>query len=100
MKKQKRIVLVLMALATLIAIQAGCGRKPVKNQLKNQAAKKAVGQRLHLKGYYRRFPWKQGGRQEAMTMALAGTTIPLAQFSFTASKDGQNYTSVVVGRCA
>ena len=93
MKKQKPILVVLMALATLIAIQAGCGRKPVKNQ----AAKKAVGQRLHLKGYYRRFPWKQGGRQEAMTMALAGTTIPLAQFSFTASKDGQNYTSVVVG---
>ena len=30
-------------------------------------------------------------------MALAGTTIPLAQHSFTASKDGQNYTSVVVG---
>ena len=66
MKKQKRILLVLMALATLIAIPAGCGRKPIKNE----AATKVVGQRLHLKGYYRRFPWKQGGRQEAMTMAL------------------------------
>jgi hypothetical protein len=93
MKKQKRILLVLMAGATLIATQAGCRRRPVKNE----TAKKIVGQKLHLQGYYRRFPWKQGGRQEAMTMALAGTTVPLAQYSFTASKDGQNYTSVVVG---
>jgi hypothetical protein len=93
MKKPRRILLVLMAVATLIGTQAGCRRK----QIKNQTAQKIVGQRLHLKGYYRRLPWKQGGRQEAMTMALAGTTVPLAQFPFTASKDGQNYTSVVVG---
>jgi len=93
MKKQKRILLVLMAGATLIASQGGCRRRPIKNA----TAKKIVGQKLHLQGYYRRFPWKQGGRQEAMTMALAGTTVPLAQYSFTASKDGQNYTSVVVG---
>jgi hypothetical protein len=93
MKKPRRILLVLMAVATLIVTQAGCRRK----QIKNQTAQKIVGQRLHLKGYYRRLPWKQGGRQEAMTMALAGTTVPLAQFPFTASKDGQNYTSVVVG---
>jgi hypothetical protein len=93
MKKPRRILLVLMAVATLIVTQAGCRRK----QIKNQTAQKIVGQRLHLKGYYRRLPWKQGGRQQAMTMALAGTTVPLAQFPFTASKDGQNYTSVVVG---
>jgi hypothetical protein len=93
MEKPRRILLVLMAVATLIVTQAGCRRK----QIKNQTAQKIVGQRLHLKGYYRRLPWKQGGRQQAMTMALAGTTVPLAQFPFTASKDGQNYTSVVVG---
>jgi hypothetical protein len=93
MKKQKRILLVLMAGATLVATHAGCRRKPTKNE----STKKIVGQKLHLKGYYRRFAWKQGGRQEAMTMALAGTTIPLGQYSFTASKDGQNYTAVVVG---
>jgi len=93
MKKQKRILLVLMAGATLVATQAGCRRKPITNE----TAKKIVGQKLHLKGYYRRFPWKQGGPQEAMTMAMAGTTVPLGQYSFTASKDGQNYTVVVVG---
>ena len=59
--------------------------------------RKSFGQKLHLQGYYRRFRWKQGGRQEAMSMAVAGTTVPLAQYSFTASKDGQNYTGVVVG---
>lgn len=92
MKKQKRILLVLAA-ATLVAAQAGCTRRPTKSE----TAAKTPGQKLHLKGYYRRFPWKQGGRKEAMTMALAGTTVPMAQYSFTASKDGQIYEGVVVG---
>ena len=60
MKKQKRILLVLMAGAMLIATQAGCRRRAIKNE----TAKKIVGQKLHLKGYYRRYPWKQGGRRK------------------------------------
>jgi hypothetical protein len=93
MKEQKSVLLVLMAAATLIATQAGCSQKPNKTETSGNS----VGQKLHLKGYYRHFPWKQGGRKEAMRMALAGTTIPLAEYSFTASKDGQNYTGVLVG---
>lgn len=93
MNKQGRLFFALLAAATLIATQAGCKPKPTENG----AAPEISAQKMHLKGYYRRIPWKQGSHKEAMRMALAGTTIPLAQYSFTASKDGQNYSGVLVG---
>jgi hypothetical protein len=93
MKRWKEVFLVLIAASTLVATQIGCKSKPHNNE----SVGKNIGQKLNLRGYYRRFPWKQGGRKDAMRMALAGTTIPLAQYSFSASKDGQNYTGVVAG---
>ena len=88
MKQQTKALLALFASAVFVTFQIGCKPTP---------AVKKVEQRMHLKGYYRSLPWKQGGRKEAMRMALAGTTIPLAQYTFTASKDGQIYGGVLVG---
>jgi len=91
MKKRSCLLIALLVGAAFIAVQIACKSKPTE-----RAGKKA-SEKLHLKGYYRSLPWKQGGRKDAMKMALAGQTIPLAQYSFTASKDGQKYTGVLVG---
>jgi hypothetical protein len=91
MKRRSCFLIVLLAGVALVATQIGCKSKPT------ESAGKKVDEKLHLKGYYRSLPWKQGGRKDAMKMALAGQTIPLAQYSFTASKDGQKYTGVLVG---
>lgn len=92
MKPNRPVFLVLVAAAILMISLVACNGKSKTADTAN-----SNGQKLKLKGYYRRIPWKQGTHKEAMRMALAGTTIPLGQYSFTASKDGQNYTGVVVG---
>jgi hypothetical protein len=91
MKRRSYFLIVPLAGVALVATQIGCKSKPT------ESAGKKLGEKLHLKGYYRSLPWKQGGRKDAMKMALAGQTIPLAQYSFSASKDGQKYTGVLVG---
>jgi hypothetical protein len=51
-----------------------------------------------LKGYYTYKPWKGGTARDAMAASAKATTIPLASFNFTASKDGNSYTDVIVGQ--
>ncbi len=93
MKDRRQLLLTLLTALTLTMTQMGCS--PKANQ--TGTSQPAPTERMHLKGYYRRIPWKQGTHREAMRMAVAGTTIPLAQYSFTASKDGLNYSGVLVG---
>ena len=52
----------------------------------------------HLKGYSLVIPWKGGSAADAIAASSKATTIPLASFTFTASKDGQSYTDVIVGK--
>ena len=92
MKKPTQFSAAAIAVVMLLAVFPGCTSKSAKDEPTSVA-----GEKMHLKGYYRRIPWKQGGHKEAMLMAVAGTTIPMAQYSFTASKDGQKYTGVLVG---
>lgn len=54
-------------------------------------------QKTHLKAYFERKPWNRGTHKEAHLMALAGQTIPLASYSFKASKDGVMYSGTLVG---
>ena len=92
MWRQGLTLLALSAFALTVLTQVGCSSKP-----KTQTVAKKVEQRLHLKGRYRSIPWKRGGRKDAMRMAVAGQTIPLSQYTFTASKDGHSYSGVLVG---
>src|ERR1039458_10168717 len=39
----------------------------------------------------------EGSVADALAAAAAGTTIPMASYSFTATKDGLTYTDVIVG---
>ncbi|MBO0733741.1 MAG: hypothetical protein J2P49_05360 [Methylocapsa sp.] len=43
-------------------------------------------------------PWKGGTAKEALAASHAAATVPLASFTFKASKDGQSYTNMVVGQ--
>jgi hypothetical protein len=92
MNRQLRFFFAILAGLYLVATQVGCSPKP-----KNETVVKKVENKLRLNGYYRSIPWKRGGRKDAMKMALAGQTIPLSQYTFTASKDGQSYSGVLVG---
>jgi len=51
-----------------------------------------------LKGYSIVIPWKGGTADDAIAASSKATTIPLSSFTFTASKDGQTYTDVIVGK--
>ena len=52
----------------------------------------------HLRGYSIVKPWKGGTAADAIAASSKATTIPLSSFTFTASKDGQTYTDVIVGK--
>jgi len=93
MKKRERTQLALLASVALAATLVGCGPKPSKTE----TALKKVERKLHLKGDYRSIPWKRGASKGAMRMALASRGIPLAQYGFTASKDGKRYSGMLVG---
>lgn len=61
-----------------------------------------ASQKVHLRGYFKRKPWKEGGFKEAHKMALARlsgkpTVIPMSSYSFTSTKDGKTYSGYVVG---
>ncbi len=55
-------------------------------------------ERPHLKGYSMVIPWKGGTADDAIAASKKATTIPMASYTFTASKDGQTYTDVIVGK--
>ncbi|MGH6835991.1 MAG: hypothetical protein ACREC9_10680 [Methylocella sp.] len=82
----KRTPLLILCLAT-VALTA------TTVKLDAQAAAKP-----HLRGYSIVIPWKGGTADDAMAASKAGATIPLASFSFLASKDGGTYTNVIVGQ--
>jgi hypothetical protein len=81
----KRTPLLILCLATL-ALTA------TTVKLYAQAAAKP-----HLRAYSIVIPWKGGKAEDAMAASNAGTTIPMARFNVTASKDGNTYTDVIVG---
>jgi len=91
MKHPKLTLLVLLAAGALAATQVACRDKS------QEKATPTPQEKLRLKGYFKTRPWTKGTHKAALKMALAGATIPLAQYSFTASKDGQSYSGVVVG---
>jgi hypothetical protein len=87
MKHRKLTFFILSVAFALVATLVAC-----KDKVQQKPPEK-----LRLKGYFKTRPWTKGTHKAAMKMALAGQTIPLAQYSFTASKDGQTYSGVVVG---
>src|ERR1700722_7173639 len=89
----RRSITKLFLLAAFIA--TGLGMIACTPQPKKPAEK--IPQHVHLKAYYARKPWNRGSHKEAQLMALAGQTIPLATYSFKASKDGQTYSGTIVG---
>src|SRR5260370_42302251 len=93
MKKQRRVLLVLLVSATLVGSQSGCNRSPKKIET---VVKKAE-RKYHLQDVYGHRPWKGGTGRKAMTMALAAKGVPMAQYHFTASTDGKSYDGVLVG---
>jgi hypothetical protein len=89
MKRGKLGPAVVLASAAMLLTQIGCAKKA-------KAPKKAAPA-AHLSGYYTRMPWTAGTRATAVSMAAAGTVLPMADYSFTASKDGQQYSGVLAG---
>lgn len=59
----------------------------------------SYAQNAPAKGYpiSRNVPYT-GSISEALAAAASGTTIPLAEYTFVASKDGKTYTDVIVGK--
>jgi hypothetical protein len=94
MNHPKQAVLILLATAVLAVTQLACG--PTTTNSSGDAPSKSPA-KLTLKGYYTHRPWTKGGFKQALNMSQAGTTIPMSQYSFTASKDGRQYTGVLAG---
>jgi hypothetical protein len=82
--KRKIILILCLATAALTATTV---------KLRAQDAAKP-----HLRAYSIAIPWKGRTTDDAMAASIAGTTIPMASFSHTASKDGITYTDMIVGK--
>jgi hypothetical protein len=93
MKQTRLVISALLAGFVLAISQTACS-----NETNNAPPAGArVSQKLHLKGYYSRKAWTGGSHRQALSMALAGTTIQMAEYSFVASKDGATYSGTLVG---
>jgi hypothetical protein len=82
------LVVLLLSILSLVA----CKQKTETGQKGSETPQKP-----HLRAYFARRPWNRGTYREARQMALAGQTIPLASYSFKASKDGVTYSGSLVG---
>jgi hypothetical protein len=43
-------------------------------------------------------PWREGSLERAMGQSASATTLPLAAYNVTSTRDGNNYSGVIVGR--
>ncbi len=60
-------------------------------------AQNAGANGARLQGYYGVRPWDGGNPPDALRSSSVGTTIPMSNFNITATKNGSNYSGVLVG---
>jgi hypothetical protein len=87
-------VLLAFIAATTIGLQHLQAQDPAQAQAQDQDETTASPQ---LKGYFLTIPWTEGAPEDAVSQALAGTTIPLSSYTIAATKDGKTFTGTIVG---